>query len=70
MSAALAAALKQLGFTPYDYMDRVSEGHLRDWTNAMKAKVKGTGTPWGRRDFDRLTGDFDVTNILSAYQQC
>ena len=70
MSAALAAGLKQLGFTPYDYADRLFQGHLRDWTNAMEAKFKGTGTPWVQRDFDRLTGDFDVTSIFSAYGQC
>ena len=67
--AALAAGLKQLGFTPYDYVDRMFKGHFRDWENAIEAKFKGTGTPWGRREFDRLTGDFDVTNIFSAYNQ-
>ena len=60
LRAALAAALKQLGFVPYDYLDRFLKGHSRLWDDAMRAKFQGVGKPWGRQEFDRVTRDFDV----------
>lgn len=57
---ALAAALKEHGFTPYDFPDRFRNGHLPDWDKAMRAKFYGIGKPLGRDELDQLTGDFDV----------
>ena len=60
LRAAMAAALKQLGFVPYDYLDRSLKGHFRLWDDAMRAKFQGVGKPWGRQEFDRVTSEFDV----------
>ena len=49
-----------MGFTPYDYLDRFVEAHSRRWDEAMKAKSHGTGKAWNRKDFDRVTKDFDA----------
>ena len=67
--AALADGLKQLGFTPYDYIDRFSKGHFEHWNNAMISKFEGVGKPFGRREFDELTGDFDVIDPLICKPQ-
>ncbi len=57
--AALAEALKQLGYTPYDYPDRAFLSHFPLWDQALEAKFKGKGKLWGRREFDVVTKDFD-----------
>ena len=57
---ALAAALKELNFTHYDFVDRVLNGHMPDWGKATKAKFYGKGKPCGRDELDQLTGDSDV----------
>ena len=62
---ALAAALKECGFTPYDFPDRLRNGHLPDWDKAIRAKFYGIGKPCGRNELDQLTGDFDV--LLLAF---
>ena len=67
---ALADGLRQLGFTPYDYLDRFDRDHLRLWDDAMKAKFNGLGKPWGRQEFDELTGDFDVRERLLISEMC
>lgn len=49
-----------MGFTPYDYLDRFYKAHSRLWDEAMKEKSHGNGKYWNRKDFDRVTKDFDV----------
>lgn len=49
-----------MGFTPYDYLDRFLQAHSRHWDEAMKAKFHGNGKDWDRKDFDRVTNNFDV----------
>ncbi|KAL8706898.1 MAG: hypothetical protein Q9201_000058 [Fulgogasparrea decipioides] len=56
---ALVAALKKLGYTPYDFIDRILLGHLPLWTDALCAKYEGKGRPWGRPEFDRVFKGFD-----------
>lgn len=52
-----------MGFTAYDYVDRLTLGHVHLWEEAMRAKFQGKGKAWTREDFDRVTGDFDVRRI-------
>lgn len=59
-SVALVAALKKLGYTPYDFVDRIILGHLPLWTDALRAKFLDQGKPWGRAEFDRVFKGFDV----------
>ncbi len=49
-----------MSFTPYDYLDRFEEGHSHLWDEAMEAKFHGVGKSWDRKDFDRVTKDFDA----------
>ena len=50
-----------MGFTPYDYLDRHLETHFGLWDEAMEAKFHGNGNKWSRKDFDRVTKDYDVS---------
>ncbi|KAL8992164.1 MAG: hypothetical protein Q9169_007316 [Polycauliona sp. 2 TL-2023] len=58
-TTALASALKENGYMPYDTYDRFVAGHLPRWDEAMNAKFYGKGRPIGKRELDELTGDFD-----------
>ena len=49
-----------MGFTPYDYLDRFLETHLGLWDEAIEAKFHGKGNKWNRKDFDRVTKDYDA----------
>ncbi|KAL8903472.1 MAG: hypothetical protein Q9207_003907 [Kuettlingeria erythrocarpa] len=56
---SLVTALKKLGYTPYDFVDRIILGHLPLWTDALRAKYLNQGQPWGRAEFDRVFKGFD-----------
>lgn len=58
--------MKQLGYYPYDFVDRQQLGHIPAWIEAMRAKWYDDGPEWGREQFDKLTGDFDVCVTLSV----
>ncbi|KAL8790353.1 MAG: hypothetical protein Q9213_000706 [Squamulea squamosa] len=57
---ALVAALRQLGYTPYDFIDRLILGHMALWTQALRAKFLGQSKPWGKAELDRVVKGFDV----------
>ncbi|CAL8576263.1 hypothetical protein XPA_002152 [Xanthoria parietina] len=56
---SLVAALKQLGYTPYDFIDRFILGHMPLWTQALRAKFLGQGKPWAKAELDRVVQGFD-----------
>lgn len=61
-TSSLVLALRQLGYNPYFYgaaMCKV-DTHMSAWEEAMRAKFYGQGTKYGRAEFDKLLGDFDV----------
>ncbi|MCJ1452087.1 hypothetical protein MMC28_002428 [Mycoblastus sanguinarius] len=58
-TTSLAEALKQMGYKPYDFVDRWKLNHLPLWDEALRAKFYGKGKPWGRKEFDVVTKDFD-----------
>jgi hypothetical protein len=37
--------------------------HIPLWTEALEAKYHHKGVPYGRAEFDKLLGDFDVSTI-------
>lgn len=52
-----------MGYKPYHMSvagERVFDGHLTFWTEAMAAKFEGKGKPFGREEFDKFLGDYDV----------
>lgn len=60
--SALREFLAHLGFRPYHYSDMIC-AYQRDiplWTEAIQAKYQGKGELYGREEFDKLLGDFDV----------
>ena len=64
-NSALASALRQMGFTTYDHLDRNAEHHFGLWDQAMKVKFYGKGEKSGRKDFDRVTKIYDVRHPRS-----
>ncbi|KAB8226558.1 P-loop containing nucleoside triphosphate hydrolase protein [Aspergillus novoparasiticus] len=61
---SLAAAFKKLGYCPYDFSDRAIKGHFPQWIEALRAKYLHQGATWGWEQFDNVTGDFDVSNVI------
>ena len=37
--------------------------HAPLWTEAIEAKFEG-GVPWGREEFDRILGEYEVSRSL------
>lgn len=56
-------AAKMLGYNPYHNLEAASRG-TRDFpmiSKAMNAEKDPIAQPWGRREFDELWGDYDVS---------
>lgn len=65
---SLMAALQQLGYTPY-HMTIAMDYPSRDlplWIEALEAKYEGKGKPWGKEEFKKVLGDFDVCGRLAV----
>lgn len=60
-TVSITSALRELGFTPYDYFVRLRNGDLPQWNRMLKAKYHGNQQPLDREHLDRLTGDYDVS---------
>lgn len=62
--AALADALTQLGISPIYHMREVGKNkHQAAWIEAIEAKYEGQGEPYGREQFDKILGDFEVRQL-------
>ena len=64
-SIALAEALKEVGFSTYDMPDRVWNGHVPQWNQALRTKFGDDGQllyrpALTRKTLDELTGEYDV----------
>lgn len=69
MCIAMVAAFRILGYTTYDFVDRLLLEHMPLWTEAMVAKFKGKGQPWAREEFDKVFKGFDVRPFSSLQSQ-
>lgn len=61
---SLMSALTELGYRPYHMACAYPNAHVEfpAWTEALEIKYgKRRGTPWGRREFDKLLGRYDVS---------
>ncbi|KAL8945884.1 MAG: hypothetical protein Q9222_007637, partial [Ikaeria aurantiellina] len=77
---ALVTALKRLGYTPYDFIDRLILDHMPLWDSALEAKFHNKGKPWGREELDRVVKGFDCVldvpctffpqEFTTAYPSC
>ncbi|KAH8687909.1 NAD dependent epimerase/dehydratase [Tricladium varicosporioides] len=64
---SLKAALIKLGYTPYHASEAVKgwdKGHLHLWDEALRAKYKGEGKPWGKEEFNKMLADYDVVTDI------
>ncbi|KAL8731370.1 MAG: hypothetical protein Q9166_003462 [cf. Caloplaca sp. 2 TL-2023] len=59
-TTSLAAALKILGYRPYDSSDRFFLGHNDIWGDQLRAKLYGQGQKWQKADFERVMQGFDA----------
>jgi Sulfotransferase domain len=59
---SLYTALQKLGYKPYHMAEAIKNADvdLECWQEGVQAKLHGKGKPWGKEDFDKLTGKFDV----------
>jgi hypothetical protein len=56
-------ALEKLNYTPYhmsEALKNTKNGHLTFWKEALAAKYEGKGKPFGRKEFDKVLGNYDV----------
>jgi Sulfotransferase domain len=60
-TVSITAALRELGFTPYDDGARLQNGDLPQWNRMLKSKYQGSQQALNREQLDRLTGDYDVS---------
>ncbi|QPC71431.1 hypothetical protein HYE68_002183 [Fusarium pseudograminearum] len=66
--ATLFTALKQLNYTPYHISIAMGspKTNYRLWREALDAKFHGRGKPWGREEFDKIFGSYDVVLDIPA----
>jgi hypothetical protein len=59
--------MKHLGFRPYHMLEAVQRpSDFQYWNEALRAKFHGVGKPYGRVEFDKLLGEYDVCTPLYA----
>lgn len=59
----MMVALQKLGLKPYHMIEAVAnrdKGDLECWREAVQAKFDGVGKPYGRAEFDKFLGDYEV----------
>ena len=61
-TVSLMAALRELGYHPYHMAEAINNAAMDFplWEEALRAKFFGEGKPWGREEFDKMLGQFDV----------
>ncbi|CAI6338615.1 unnamed protein product [Periconia digitata] len=60
---SLKIALEKLGYHPYHGSIAIrswKDDHWILWEEALRAKFLGDGEPYGREEFDKFLGDYDV----------
>jgi Sulfotransferase domain len=59
---SLYTALQMLGYRPYHMAEAIQNADvdMPCWAEGIEAKLLGKGKPWGREEFDKLTGKHDV----------
>lgn len=63
---ALKKALETLGYSVYhmsEALKNTPKKHLVFWEEALQAKLEGKGTPFGKAEFDKFLGDYNVTTV-------
>ena len=66
---SLMAALMQLGYRPYHMAAAYPNAYVEFpcWTEALEVKYgRKKGKPWGREEFDKMTGRYDVRSERQA----
>lgn len=60
---SLFTALTMLGYTPYHMAEAVKNAavDLECWAEGVEETILKNGKPWGRKEFDKLTGNYDAS---------
>ena len=60
-------AFKILGYTPYHFYETVKHGiwHMEVADEALNAKFRGKGRPYGKAEFDKWFAGYDVCTAIS-----
>lgn len=69
---SLLVALKKLGYHPYHMAEAMNTAPMDFplWEEALRAKFYGEGKIWGREEFDKMLGNYDVSHtILKAEER-
>lgn len=61
----MSTALKKLGFNTQHVRETFKSNAFEYWAEAMRAKYEGKGRAYGRAEWEKLLGGFDVR--LSSY---
>ena len=59
-------AFKILGYRPYHFYETVKNGirHMEVADEALNAKFRGIGRPYGKAEFDKWFADYDVSSTV------
>ncbi|KAH8646350.1 hypothetical protein BX600DRAFT_556016 [Xylariales sp. PMI_506] len=66
---SLYESLRMLGYRPYHMAEILRKGpsHMDVLTEALKAKYRGEGKPYGKAEFDKWFGDYDVLIEIPSF---
>ena len=61
---SIFTALEKLGYKPYHMVKAMAapRSNLTVWKEGLVAKYEGQGDKWGRAEFDKVLGSFDVVS--------
>lgn len=64
-TVSLFTALTMLGYKPYHMAVAVQNAsvELPCWADGLEAKRLGKGEPWGKEEFDKILGRYDVPDV-------
>lgn len=61
-------ALQKLGIRSYHMTEAGKTKSFNYWHEALKAKYAGEGRPYGRKEFDKLLGEYGVC-LITCFQR-
>lgn len=66
---SLYQALKTLGYTPYHMYEVITNGatHMDLFDEAIRCKYLGKGKPYGKAEFDKWLGNYDVRHLSFSF---
>jgi hypothetical protein len=74
MLLAMWMALRKLGYRTYHFKEvgdpqNVKERHMWCWREALLAKLCGSGKPYGKAEFNKLLGRYNVRLLRTPLER-